>query len=45
MENKLASLLVVPLEKTLGEISHLGMVDRGPATPKQVRYSGLIFFL
>ena len=37
MENKPISLLVVPLVKALSEISHLGVVDRGLATPKQAR--------
>ena len=35
MENKPASLLVVPLEKALSGIPHLGVVDRWPATPKR----------
>ena len=37
MENKPASLLVVPLGKALSGISHLGVVDRWPATPKGAR--------
>ena len=39
MENKPASLpvLVVPLEKALSGIPHLGVVDRWPATPKRAR--------
>ena len=42
MENKSAILLVVFLGKTLGEVLHLGVVDRWPATPKRARYSALI---
>ena len=35
-KNKPANLLVVPLGKTLSGIpSHLGVVDKWPATPKQ----------
>ena len=34
MENKPASLIVVPLRKALGGIPNLGVVDRWPATPK-----------
>ena len=37
VENKPASLLVVPLGKALGGIPHLGVVDRWPATPKRAR--------
>ena len=37
MKNKPASLLVVPLEKALSGISHLGVIDRWLATPKRVR--------
>ena len=37
VENKPASLLVVPLGKTLSGISHLGVVDRWLATPKRAR--------
>ena len=37
MENKPASLLVVPLAKVLSWIPHLGEVDRWPATPKRAR--------
>ena len=44
MENKLASLLVVPLGKALSEIPHLGVVDRCPSTPKRARYSAMIAF-
>ena len=45
MENKHASLLVVPLGKAFSEIPHLGplgVVDRWPATSKEARYSALI---
>ena len=46
MENKPASLLVVPLGKVRNGIppSHLGGVDRWPATRKRARYSALIAF-
>ena len=44
VENKPASLLVVPLVKALSEISHLSVVDRWPATPKRARCSSLIAF-
>ena len=37
MENKPASLLVVPLGKALSGIFHLGVVDRWLATPKRAR--------
>ena len=37
VENKPASLLVVPLGKTLNGIPHLGAVDRWLATPKRAR--------
>ena len=37
MENKPASLLVVPLGKALGGIPHLGVADRWPAAPKRAR--------
>ena len=43
MENKPASLLVVPLGKT--GFPHLRVVDRWPSTPKRTRYSTLIAFL
>ena len=35
VENKPASLLVVPLGKALSGIPHLGVVDRWPATPER----------
>ena len=44
VENKPASLLVVPLGKHLAGFPHLGVVDRWPATSKRVRYSALIAF-
>ena len=37
VENKPASLLVVPLGKALNGIPHLSVVDRWPATPKRAR--------
>ena len=38
MENKPASLLVVPLGKALGAgLPHLGVVDKWMATPKRAR--------
>ena len=37
VKNKPASILVVPLGKTLSGIPHLGVVDRWPATPKRAR--------
>ena len=37
MESKPARLLVVPLGKAHSGISHLGVVDRWPATPKRAR--------
>ena len=37
VENKPASLLVVPLGKALSGITHLGVVERWPATPKRAR--------
>ena len=37
MEKKPASLLVVSLGKTLSGISHLGVVDGWPGTPKRAR--------
>ena len=37
VENKPASLLVVPLGKALAVFSHPGVVDRWPATPKRTR--------
>ena len=37
VENKPASLLVVPLGKALSGIPHLGVVDRWLATPKRAR--------
>ena len=37
VENKSASLLVVPLGKALSGIIHLGVVHRWPATPKRAR--------
>ena len=37
VENKPASLLVVPLGQALSGIPHLGVVDRWPATPKRAR--------
>ena len=43
--NKPASLLVVPLGKTMSRIPPLGVVDRWPATPKRARYCTLIAFL
>ena len=42
MENKPASLLVVPLGKTLSGISHLGKIDKWLTTPERARYSALI---
>ena len=47
MENKPTSLLIVPLGKALSGITHLGVVDRWPATAnfaKRARYSALIAF-
>ena len=37
VENKPASLLVVPLGKALSGFPHLGVVDRWLATPKRAR--------
>ena len=37
VENKPASLLVVPLRKALSGIPPLGVVDRWQATPKRAR--------
>ena len=37
MENKPASSLVVPLERHLTGLPHLGVVDRWLATPKRAR--------
>ena len=37
VENKPASLLVVPLGKTLSGFPYLDVVDRWPATPKRAR--------
>ena len=37
MENRPASLLVVPLEEHLAGFPHLGVVDRWLATPKRAR--------
>ena len=45
VENRPASLLVVPLGKALGEIPHLGVVDGRLATSKQACYSASITFL
>ena len=44
MRNKPASVLVVPFEKALSGISHLGVVDSQPVTRKRVRYGALIVF-
>ena len=44
VENKPASLLVVPLGKALGTISPSQSGDKWPATPKRARYSALIAF-
>ena len=44
VENKPASLLVVPLGKALSEIPHLGVVDRWLAIPKRARCSAMIAF-
>ena len=50
MENKPASLLVVPLEglfcrwEDLTGFPHLGEVDRWPTTPKRACYSAVIAF-
>ena len=44
MENKPASLLVVPLGKVLPGLPHVGVVDRWPVTPKRGCYSALIAF-
>ena len=41
MENKPASLLVVPLGKAPSGIPQLGVVNRWPATPEQVRFTAL----
>ena len=43
-ENKLTSLLVVPLGKALGGISLFGVVNRSPATFKRAFYGALIAF-
>ena len=37
VENKPASLFVVPFGKALSGITHLGVVDRWLAIPKRVR--------
>ena len=37
VENKPASLLVVPLGRAFSGIPHLGVVDRWLATPKRAR--------
>ena len=42
MENKPASLLVVPLGKALGGIPYPSVVDRWPATHTRASYSALI---
>ena len=44
MENKLASLLVVPLEKALNGIPHFRLVHKWSATPKRACDSVLIVF-
>ena len=44
VENKPASLLLVPLGKVLTGFFHLRVVDRWPETPKGARYSALIAF-
>ena len=44
MENKPASLLVVPLRKALSGIPHLGVVDRWQATAKRARKAHLLLF-
>ena len=42
MENKPASLLVVPLGRHSVGFPHFRLVDRWPVTPKRARYSALI---
>ena len=43
VENKPASLLVVPLSKARKGFPHLGVVDRWPPTPKRARGAILSF--
>ena len=43
-ENKPPILLVASLQRHLAGLSHLGVVDKWPATSKRARYSALIAF-